>query len=409
MEKEKNISLKISSIEKQLNEAKAKNLPKTSDTGEDPLDSYMSELKESKLDKQTVSKLKSELVSLKADHANIVKLANLAKPADLPPLVISTKSSNETQSAGTSKAKAFPIYGKRSKIKVRSKPTAQEAQVNSEQSENEEEEENSEKNDTNSPKSNSNNGQSELSTSNAESNINKSEPTVADKKDVPYHIKMHQKLMELESIITENNFPNIMKNHITDIKDVLQNIKDLSAYKGRIDTDKRMIMARNRKVQKHIHNLIENYDSHNLLRISKELQRIFHEIQDIVEKEHMVYAKIRILGVKIELVCSEMFKEVRRLAEKEKKGLSSTSASSKQFNKASLQLEDEHDTKVTEEELEKRKKRNQRRIQLRKEKAEIEKQRGYQEDARKEDYNMWLPPDNQTGDGKTSLNDKYGY
>lgn len=63
----------------------------------------------------------------------------------------------------------------------------------------------------------------------------------------------------------------------------------------------------------------------------------------------------------------------------------------------------------TELDLEKKKKKNQRRIQQRQEKAEIEKRKGYEEDAAKEDYNMWVPPTGQTGDGRTSLNEKYGY
>lgn len=56
-----------------------------------------------------------------------------------------------------------------------------------------------------------------------------------------------------------------------------------------------------------------------------------------------------------------------------------------------------------------KKKKNQRRIQQRQEKAEIEKRKGYAEDAKKEDYNMWVPPKDQTGDGKTKLNERFGY
>ncbi|XP_012265159.2 kanadaptin [Athalia rosae] len=59
--------------------------------------------------------------------------------------------------------------------------------------------------------------------------------------------------------------------------------------------------------------------------------------------------------------------------------------------------------------LQKRKKRNQKRMQQRMDKAEKEKQKGYQEDKFKEDYSMWIPPQDQTGDGKTNLNDKFGY
>lgn len=33
----------------------------------------------------------------------------------------------------------------------------------------------------------------------------------------------------------------------------------------------------------------------------------------------------------------------------------------------------------------------------------------YDQDVHSDDYSTWLPPQDQTGDGKTSLNDKYGY
>ncbi|RZC32408.1 kanadaptin [Asbolus verrucosus] len=58
---------------------------------------------------------------------------------------------------------------------------------------------------------------------------------------------------------------------------------------------------------------------------------------------------------------------------------------------------------------EKKKKRNQRRLQQKQERAEVERQKGYAEDHHREDYNMWIPPADQTGDGRTALNDKYGY
>lgn len=33
----------------------------------------------------------------------------------------------------------------------------------------------------------------------------------------------------------------------------------------------------------------------------------------------------------------------------------------------------------------------------------------YDQDVHSDDYSTWLPPQDQTGDGRTSLNDKYGY
>lgn len=35
--------------------------------------------------------------------------------------------------------------------------------------------------------------------------------------------------------------------------------------------------------------------------------------------------------------------------------------------------------------------------------------RHYDQDEYSDDYSTWLPPQNQTGDGRTNLNDKYGY
>lgn len=33
----------------------------------------------------------------------------------------------------------------------------------------------------------------------------------------------------------------------------------------------------------------------------------------------------------------------------------------------------------------------------------------YDQDVHSDDYSTWIPPQNQSGDGRTNLNDKYGY
>ncbi|KAJ8934387.1 hypothetical protein NQ314_013428 [Rhamnusium bicolor] len=88
LEKEKAVAASIADLEKQLAIAQEKNnSANNSSNEEDTLDTFMKELKDSKPDKQTVSKLKLELTKLKGEHANVIRLVNIAKPASLPPLV----------------------------------------------------------------------------------------------------------------------------------------------------------------------------------------------------------------------------------------------------------------------------------------------------------------------------------
>lgn len=113
-EKESELKKKIADIEKQLQKTKKESADVSTVSEEDTLDSYMKSLKEPQLEKQTISKLKSDLSRLKQDYAQVCKLLNLAKPTELPALLPQNSSQ---QSESDSKKKLLPVFGKKRKIK----------------------------------------------------------------------------------------------------------------------------------------------------------------------------------------------------------------------------------------------------------------------------------------------------
>jgi len=77
---------KISRLNERLKEAQRKNA-KAGESNEDSLDAFMSSLNTSTLSKSDITKMKVELQNLRKEEIQLVKLVNLTKPANLPPLV----------------------------------------------------------------------------------------------------------------------------------------------------------------------------------------------------------------------------------------------------------------------------------------------------------------------------------
>ncbi|KRT80012.1 hypothetical protein AMK59_6439 [Oryctes borbonicus] len=284
LEKEAALRKEINNIENLLQTSGKCSSVAGSSTDEDSLDNYMKELKQMKLDKQATGKLKSDLSKLKQDLANVVKLANIAKPTDLPTLIHEKQKNFTTNKPQRNK---LPIFGKRLKVKVQM-PERKES-INTKIDENEEDEE--------------------------------------DREDM--------EMAPEESV-----------------DDAKLNVQDRPKL-GNVTSEAQTLQINSKSVD--FSRDSETVQENTLSSMAKETNRI-HQNDEPKECEDSIF-----------------------------------------------------DDTYSELDSEKKKKKNQRRIQHRQEKAEIEKQKGYEEDAAKEDYNMWVPPAGQTGDGRTSLNDKYGY
>lgn len=85
-EKHNEITNKISRLNDRLKEAQENNA-KLRESNEDSLDAFMSSLNVVTLSKGDITKMKVELQNLRKEEMKLVKLINLTKPANLPPLV----------------------------------------------------------------------------------------------------------------------------------------------------------------------------------------------------------------------------------------------------------------------------------------------------------------------------------
>lgn len=398
LEKENNISSSIKDLELQLSQVQQVNQTKdTSDSNIDPLDSYMLELKQDKPDKQKINKLKRDLHNLKQEHVNVVKLLNIAKPAALPSLVVPDYHTASTSSTNLSGSKPkMPIFGKIKKIKL-DLTESNKSGVNSPENM---EVDNEEDLVVETDETEENDEEQQDEEYNEEVQYENEEMVpIEDLEEAKSSTKMTMK--EFEKILKKNTLPPLGAKYQTQLSKILRGLKKIASTGDRLYVDWKIMEAKRKKIMKLIENLPADSEPDEKIKfkITTELDRILNEVTNLTEEKSQTVSKMSQMGIELRNISDAAVKDLQEqwkkedLEEKQEQKLNAPSTSK--------ELDRETDDR--------RKKKNQRRIQQKQEKAEIEKQKGYEEDAQKEDYNMWVPPDDQSGDGRTQLNEKFGY
>lgn len=123
MEKHNAVVKQITSIEKDLQAIQKRKVAEVESSDEDALDAFMSTLKSALPNKSEIIKMKFELQTLRKEEMRLIKLVNIAKPANLPPLE-PQKINESLDKEDKPNSKALPIIGNRKKHKplVRSFP-----------------------------------------------------------------------------------------------------------------------------------------------------------------------------------------------------------------------------------------------------------------------------------------------
>lgn len=111
VEKLKGVEGEIIQVQQKLETSKQ--AAKDAETGaEDSLDAFMSSLKSQTLqDKAQRSKLRQQLATLLQERSRLAKLANIAKPAGLPPLTSTLLKYQSREAAGNTKKVVLPMTG----------------------------------------------------------------------------------------------------------------------------------------------------------------------------------------------------------------------------------------------------------------------------------------------------------
>ncbi|CAG9859222.1 unnamed protein product [Phyllotreta striolata] len=470
MEKAKSISTKITELEKQLSSLQSKQ--DRNDKGnadEDSLDAYMKSLSESKSDKTALSALKLEISQLRAEHSKVVRLVNIAKPATMPALLSYEDSLPGTSK--DAKAKAFPIFGKRKKIEVKFEDKSKNV-VHSNDADDEADEEvttteTTVGNDSNETEENRDNNEDVRTTSSNASEENlpgtsregledssSSSSVVSDEDDARNSssysgLRFIEYLKKFENLLTASvPFSSMQQGQSAQETElyamvqekwqkILHDFKKLASSQDRMDVDWKILFAKKKKVFKLIADMKRaGPDEKTKHRVSSELTRFLLEISSMTKEKCRAVEKVKKIAKEMKIISETIVKDFidseetpvekdsnkMEAEEEEEAKCSQVSSSNAPVNDSSPPndasnspdsslnaLEEQCESAENGNNDEKKKKKNQRRTQQRQEKIEQERQRGYEEDAYRENYCMWVPPDDQSGDGKTNLNDKFGY
>ncbi|CAH1283512.1 unnamed protein product [Diabrotica balteata] len=452
VEKEKSILTSIADTEKQISSLQLKmETEENQDNDEDSLDSYMKGLKDSKPDKRSIARLKTDLITLRSEHSKVLQLVNLVKPANLPPLV--TKEPSSSTNKGSA---ALPLFGKRKKIQIKFEQKPKYQPISNDDLDDEEEE------NGDSTKSSQEKKQVQ---SDEESSTCLSKDTKDDTTDV-INIRIaetkeqhNQNIQESKSVGPPPTVSQVdssldvndsadLKIYLDLFNRILQRTTPLSAsHQKYVDTirnsmnkvassesqrspDRDICLAEKKKFDTLISDSNKS-DSKGRSRISEtELDRMSKNVEEldiITEKICSVVDEVTLLKIDIINFAKAVLTDwTQKLKNKEENQSNIEPVSCNPLipkspeKRVNMDVSDENlkdeesdslneNTEVESFTDQRKKKRNQRRIHQRQGKQEQEKQKGYEDDASRENYSMWVPPSGQSGDGRTNLNDKYGY
>lgn len=292
MEKEKRLSNAIADVEKKLHIARVQadeNASSSGNTEEDSLDSYMKNLtNKDTVDKQAISKLKLELTELKKEHANVTKLINVAKPANLPAF---------TPTPSCSQKSKFPIFGKRKLVPVKfpARPTASQSTEQPEGDNEEDEEDEPTEVSTEPSNQNTESGRDEVEAPPTETTASPPSSVVASTDCFQWLVDF-KPINSFHETETFKKFKQIMSSELPQVADVhkqklvkiLKQLQRLAANEDRAHCDWKTLSAKTRKVMNWMSDLRRSGDEKLHHKVTTELGRMLTELNEMSEEKFKV-------------------------------------------------------------------------------------------------------------------------